>query len=82
MMGILVLSLILGCIPGAIAQKKGRSFVLWWIFGALLLVVALPASLMIGRKHSRLKFPSTPSDDSDLIGNRLVRGIRARITAA
>lgn len=46
-MEILVLAVILGCIPGAIAQKKGHDFVTWWIFGAALFIVALPASLML-----------------------------------
>jgi len=40
----------LGIIPGAIAQSKGESFVFWWLFGALLFIVALPLSLMIKPK--------------------------------
>jgi hypothetical protein len=38
--------LLLGLIPAVIAQKKGRSFLLWWIFGALLFIVALIAVLI------------------------------------
>jgi hypothetical protein len=79
MLEILVLASILGCIPGAIAQRKGRSFVGWWIFGTLLFVVALPASLIVGKQRSALNWnpepPSAPkpppADDSDLAGNRL-----------
>jgi hypothetical protein len=37
----------LGCIPGAIAQRKGYPFGPWWAFGTLLFVVALPASLAV-----------------------------------
>jgi hypothetical protein len=47
----LLLALILGCIPGAIAQSKGHSFAGWWIFGALLFIVALPMSLMLSPKR-------------------------------
>ncbi len=45
-----VWALVLGCIPGAIAQKKGRSFVAWWLFGAAIFVVALPISIMLSNK--------------------------------
>lgn len=41
------LIIILGLIPAAIAQSKGKSFVLWWIYGVLILIVALPHSLIM-----------------------------------
>jgi hypothetical protein len=44
---IIVLCAVIGCIPGAIAQSKGHSFLGWWIYGALLFIVALPHSLML-----------------------------------
>lgn len=44
----LVLAPLLGLIPAWIAHKKGRSFVLWWIYGTLLFLVALVHSLLIG----------------------------------
>ena len=46
-MEILIIAVVIGVIPAAIAQKKGRSFTLWWIFGAALFIVALPAALLI-----------------------------------
>lgn len=46
-MGVLLLAVCIGVIPAAIAQSKGRSFVGWWIFGALLFVVALPMALVM-----------------------------------
>lgn len=46
-MGIIILALVIGCIPGAIAQSKGYGFVGWWLFGSALFVVALPVSLML-----------------------------------
>lgn len=45
---VVMLAVILGCIPGAIAQRKGHDFVEWWIFGSLLFIVALPMSLATG----------------------------------
>jgi hypothetical protein len=47
-MEILILAVLLGLIPAAIAQKKGRSFLGFWVYGALLLVVALPHALLMG----------------------------------
>lgn len=53
-MEVLILAILLGLIPAAIARNKGRSFVGWWIFGALLLIVALPAALLVGRREEGL----------------------------
>ncbi|HET8563906.1 MAG TPA: hypothetical protein VFM35_08560 [Candidatus Binatia bacterium] len=38
---------LLGFIPAFIANKKGRNFFNWWIFGTLVFIVALPAALFI-----------------------------------
>lgn len=46
-MEVLILALLLGLIPAFIAQGKGKSFVLWWIYGVLILIVALPHSLIM-----------------------------------
>jgi hypothetical protein len=46
-MEFLILAVLIGTIPAVIAQNKGRSFVEWWIYGALLFIVALPHSLLI-----------------------------------
>ncbi len=46
-LGLMALGVLLGLIPASIAQSKGRSFVGWWIYGALLLIVALPHALML-----------------------------------
>ena len=46
-MEILIIAVLIGLIPAAIAKSKGRSFGLWWFFGAALFIVALPASLII-----------------------------------
>lgn len=46
-MEILFFAAILGLIPAVIAQHKGRSFVGFWIYGALLFIVALPHALLM-----------------------------------
>lgn len=49
-MEILIVAVLLGLIPAAIASKKGRSFATWWFFGAMLFIVALPMALMMKPK--------------------------------
>lgn len=46
-----VLAVLLGLVPAAIASAKGHSFPLWWLFGAALLIVALPAALLVPRNR-------------------------------
>lgn len=45
--GIIVLAALIGLIPAAIAKGKGHSFGEWWLFGALLFIVALPMALVL-----------------------------------
>ncbi|NML73086.1 zinc ribbon domain-containing protein [Rhizobium sp. S-51] len=46
-MEVLVIAVIIGLFPAAIARSKGRSFVAWWVYGALLFIVALPHALIM-----------------------------------
>ena len=46
--GLLIFAAIIGLIPAYIASKKGHDFFIFWIFGALLFIVALPVALLIG----------------------------------
>jgi hypothetical protein len=43
----IALAILLGLLPAAIAQKKDRNFVAWWIYGACLFIVALPHALLL-----------------------------------
>jgi hypothetical protein len=52
---ILILAVLIGLIPGAIASSKGHSFVAWWFFGAALFIVALPCALMLGKDTQALE---------------------------
>ena len=46
-MEVLIIAVLIGLIPAAIAHGKGRSFIGFWIYGALLFIVALPHALLI-----------------------------------
>ena len=46
-MEILIWACVLGIIPAMIANSKGRSFGAWWIYGSLLLIIAIPHALLI-----------------------------------
>lgn len=43
----LILAALIGLIPAVIAQSKGRDFALWWVYGFLLFIVALPHALVL-----------------------------------
>jgi hypothetical protein len=44
---ILYLAVLIGLIPAFIARNKGKSFALWWFYGAMMFIVALPHALLI-----------------------------------
>jgi hypothetical protein len=44
---VFIFGIILGLIPAMVAQSKGRSFGLWWFYGAMLFIIALPHSLIM-----------------------------------
>jgi hypothetical protein len=44
---ILFVAALIGLIPGAIARGKGRSFGLWWLYGAMIFIIALPHALLL-----------------------------------
>lgn len=46
-MELLLLAAVLGLVPAFVAQAKGHPFVTWWIFGAVLFIVALPIALVM-----------------------------------
>ena len=46
-MELFLLAIVLGVIPAMIASSKGRSFVGWWFYGALLFLIALVHSLLL-----------------------------------
>jgi hypothetical protein len=44
---VLALMLCFGLICGVIANNKGENFLVWFVFGALLFIVALPMVLLL-----------------------------------
>lgn len=46
-MSVLVIAVIIGLIPAAIASGKGKSFILWWVYGAAIFIVALPHAIIM-----------------------------------
>jgi hypothetical protein len=46
-MGLLLLAAVIGLLPASIAKAKGRDFGSWWLYGALLFIVALPHALVL-----------------------------------
>ncbi|HGJ5872379.1 MAG TPA: zinc ribbon domain-containing protein [Arsenophonus apicola] len=52
-MEVIFYAIFLGLIPAIIANSKGRSFALWWIYGTLIFIIALVHSILI-RKDSHV----------------------------
>jgi hypothetical protein len=47
LMEILGIAVLIGLIPAFIARNKRKNFALWWFYGAMLFIVALPHALLI-----------------------------------
>jgi hypothetical protein len=52
---VLLLSSLLGLIPAKIAYNKGRSFFWFWVYGTLLLIIALPDTLLMKPNNKALE---------------------------
>lgn len=44
---VFIVCAIIGLIPAFIAAKKGKNFLLWWLMGSLVWIVALPLAILI-----------------------------------
>ncbi|KZS55269.1 zinc ribbon domain-containing protein [Rhizobium leguminosarum] len=60
-MEVLIIAVIIGLLPAAIAQSKGRSFVLWWFYGAAIFIVALPHALLMSSDARALEYKALAS---------------------
>lgn len=49
---VICFSLVLGLIPANIAKHKGYSFEIWWLYGALLLIVAIVHVALLPNRNS------------------------------
>lgn len=47
LMEIFIIAILIGLIPAFIARSKGRDFVLWWIYGAAIFIVAIIHALLL-----------------------------------
>lgn len=60
---LLAIAVLLGLIPAAIAQRKGYSFVGWWLFGFVILIVALPAAFLVRDRRRKCPHCAEPIRD-------------------
>ena len=52
---ILKLAVLIGLLPAIIARNKGRSLLLWWFYGAMLFIVALPHAILIKPDNQKVE---------------------------
>ena len=50
-LALLIAVALLGLIPANIAKNKGYDFATWWLYGALLIIVALPHAMALDDKN-------------------------------
>lgn len=63
-MEILLIAVVIGLLPAAIARSKGHSFIVWWLYGALLWIVAFPHSLFLRRDVKALENRAIATGDN------------------
>ena len=54
-MRIILLAVLIGLIPAGIAQYKGKSFGVWWFYGAALFIIALPHALLMSADKAEVE---------------------------
>lgn len=54
-MEVFILAILIGLIPASIAKSKGKSFGLWWFYGAALFIIALPHALIMKANNSAIE---------------------------
>jgi len=54
-MEVFKLAILIGLIPAIIARNKGKNFILWWFYGAMLFIVALPHALLIKPDNQKVE---------------------------
>lgn len=47
MFDFIVVCLLIGLVPAFIAKNKGREFLVWWMYGSALFLIALPHALFM-----------------------------------
>lgn len=52
---VIVIVILIGLIPAVIANRKGRSFSLWWFYGAALFIIALPHALIMKANNEAIE---------------------------
>ena len=51
----LPLAILIGLIPAFIARNKGKNFVLWWVYGFMFFIVALPHALWLKPHNQKVE---------------------------
>jgi len=54
-MEVFIIALLIGLIPAFIAKNKGHNFVGWWLYGALIFIIALPHSIIVKPNNEELE---------------------------
>lgn len=50
------IAVLIGLLPAIVAHMKGRLFLLWWVYGVTLFIIALPHALIMRANNGNVKF--------------------------
>ena len=59
----MMLAAVLALIPARVAAAKGRSFRLWWFYGWMLLIIAIPHALLLRPLDAPVREAAAPAPD-------------------
>ena len=51
-MYVIAVLLFLGLLPAFLARQKGHSFLVWWLYGAVLFIIALPHAMVVRSRNT------------------------------
>ena len=51
-MYVIAVLLFLGLLPAFLARQKGHSFLVWWLYGAVLFIIALPHAMVVRPRNT------------------------------
>jgi hypothetical protein len=62
LLDVMKLAIIIGIIPAIIARNKGKNFFLWWFYGFMLFIAALPHALLMKPYNQKTEQKQMPEE--------------------
>lgn len=60
-------SILVGLVPAFVAKDKGKRFIFWWLYGAVLFFIALPHALILPERTTDISAETGASQVSSQV---------------